>query len=149
MSYAEKIKDPRWQKRRLQVLSYHNWECDVCGSTTRTLHVHHLKYHANPWDTPMEELEVLCEKCHEKITWIYRLILPYMKPARHTLAPATLNLILFLGHFEHCSQFIGAQAVIDLCNQAIVNSTQEWRDEEWGEHTSGSVSTQLCAASSG
>jgi hypothetical protein len=40
MSYADLLKDPRWQKKRLEVLESNGWACEACGSATKTLHVH-------------------------------------------------------------------------------------------------------------
>lgn len=64
-AYAEKLKDPRWQKKRLEILSRDNWSCYWCGDTESTLHVHHTVYVGeNPWDTWDECLLTLCEGCH-------------------------------------------------------------------------------------
>lgn len=64
-TYAEKLKDPRWQKRRLEVLQRDGFKCLVCGTETETLHVHHLAYfRGEPWDTPTSYLETLCWLCH-------------------------------------------------------------------------------------
>lgn len=65
MTYAQKLKDPRWQKKRLKVLEAANWMCEACGETKETLHVHHDKYSNNPWDAPLNKLHCLCEKCHK------------------------------------------------------------------------------------
>lgn len=66
-SYAEKLKDPRWQKKRLEILEKEDWQCWGCGGTEKTLHVHHLFYRkkTDPWDYPDEAYAVLCEGCHE------------------------------------------------------------------------------------
>lgn len=68
MTYAEKLKDPRWQKKRLHILELDEWTCRSCGSTTKTLNIHHALYRkfANPWDYPDWDLITLCEDCHEK-----------------------------------------------------------------------------------
>lgn len=64
--YAKKLKDPRWQKKRLQVLERDGWACQECGDTEETLHVHHKRYaDGDPWDTPDEWLTALCAMCHE------------------------------------------------------------------------------------
>lgn len=65
MTYAEKLKDPRWQKRRLEILQRDEWGCQHCGDETSTLHVHHFWYEGEPWDAPDEALLSLCERCHE------------------------------------------------------------------------------------
>lgn len=41
------------------------WKCEFCKNDKSTLHVHHLKYHGEPWDTPAEDLECLCDDCHD------------------------------------------------------------------------------------
>jgi 5-methylcytosine-specific restriction endonuclease McrA len=67
-TYAQKLKDPRWQKKRLEILERDEWMCSHCASTTRTLHVHHLRYaeSRDPWDSLTEDLITLCETCHEQ-----------------------------------------------------------------------------------
>ena len=65
MTYSEKLKDPRWQKRRLEILSRDNFICQWCLDTETTLHVHHLFYEGkNPWDTDDDLLITICEQCH-------------------------------------------------------------------------------------
>jgi 5-methylcytosine-specific restriction endonuclease McrA len=65
MNYSEKLKDPRWQRKRLEVLQRDNFSCFWCGDTRTTLHVHHEMYFGpNPWDTPDECLTSLCADCH-------------------------------------------------------------------------------------
>ena len=64
LSYADKLKDPRWQKRRLEVMERDSWTCVRCRSSTRTLNVNHLVYTGEPWDAPGHALETLCEVCH-------------------------------------------------------------------------------------
>ena len=66
-SYAEKLKDPRWQKKRLEIFERDGWECVRCGDATTELHVHHKRYDKwkNPWDYNNQDLETLCEFCHK------------------------------------------------------------------------------------
>jgi hypothetical protein len=70
MTYSEKLKDPRWQKKRLEILNRDKFACQDCFETTKTLHVHHLDYEqgADPWDYPDNYLITLCEDCHETVT---------------------------------------------------------------------------------
>jgi hypothetical protein len=78
--YLEKLKDPRWQKKRLEILERDAWTCQVCQNTENTLHVHHCWYENDiePWDYPGECFVTLCEPCHEaepkgvSLTWIQR-----------------------------------------------------------------------------
>ena len=70
MAYEDLFKDPRWQRKRLEVLSEAQWRCRLCFSTEKTLNVHHKRYRrgAAPWEYENSELEVLCDSCHEAIT---------------------------------------------------------------------------------
>lgn len=69
MTYAEKLKDPRWQKRRLRILERDDFTCQFCFDSESTLHVHHLWYeNGDPWDTSDDSLITLCEECHEMET---------------------------------------------------------------------------------
>lgn len=64
-SYPKKLKDPRWQKVRLKVFERDEFKCACCGNHESPLHVHHLVYtKGEPWDSPMDILETLCEDCH-------------------------------------------------------------------------------------
>ncbi len=65
MKYSEKLKDPRWQRKRLEVLSRDDFTCLCCGDSSSTLNVHHKQYSGNPWDAPLDALETLCHACHE------------------------------------------------------------------------------------
>ena len=70
MTYAEKLKDPRWQKKRLEILQRDNWTCRYCGSDKHTLNVHHFKYFNEPWDISNDKLITFCEDCH----WLHETI---------------------------------------------------------------------------
>jgi hypothetical protein len=69
-TYSELLKDPRWQRKRLETLNAANWTCRLCGTAEKTLHVHHKRYRrgAMPWEYVSSELEVLCETCHDAVT---------------------------------------------------------------------------------
>lgn len=64
--YFEKLKDPRWQKKRLEIFERDGWRCKECYSKEKTLHVHHLFYlkGKEPWEIPNGFLITLCEDCH-------------------------------------------------------------------------------------
>lgn len=71
MAYADLLKDPRWQKKRLQILNRDEFTCRNCGLGTKTLHVHHkvyFKQKTNPWDYPDNLLVTLCEECHAEVS---------------------------------------------------------------------------------
>lgn len=67
--YSQLLKDPRWQKKRLEVLSINDWMCISCGAKESELHIHHIRYRRGkkPWEYTPEELLVLCADCHEQL----------------------------------------------------------------------------------
>jgi 5-methylcytosine-specific restriction endonuclease McrA len=67
VTYKDKLKDPRWQKKRLKVLEYANWRCQLCGDNSQELHVHHPRYVKGklPWQYKDGELTALCYWCHD------------------------------------------------------------------------------------
>jgi hypothetical protein len=66
MTYADKLKHPRWQKKRLLILERDHFSCQTCFRDEVTLHVHHSFYlrGKDPWDYPDASLVTLCEECH-------------------------------------------------------------------------------------
>jgi hypothetical protein len=88
-TYAEKLKDPRWQKKRLEILNRDNFTCLMCGDDKSTLHVHHGYYERglDPWEYSDDTLATLCEDCHDGVEAI-------QKEVRYTFAfmPCDTNL---------------------------------------------------------
>lgn len=98
MTYSEKLKHPKWQKKRLRILERDGFECCNCGDRNSTLEIHHHQYkgwNTNPWDYDDEHLQTLCSKCHRKIT-------DDLKVSRGFLSnnDAVLNLVLLLSRHQ-------------------------------------------------
>src|ERR1017187_10379558 len=67
LAYSEKLRDPRWQRRRLEIFQRDNWTCQLCCRTDLELHFHHLYRTAdNPWEEPDLHLLTVCSLCHEQ-----------------------------------------------------------------------------------
>lgn len=66
-TYGELLRDPRWQKRRLEIMSRAEFHCEQCDDGGTTLNVHHKLYRkgAMPWDYTDDELACICENCHK------------------------------------------------------------------------------------
>lgn len=66
-SYSEKLRHPKWQRRRLEIMNRDGFRCQKCKSDDKTLNVHHLYYTGwnDPWDYPDDALATLCEICHQ------------------------------------------------------------------------------------
>jgi len=69
MTYADQLKSPKWQRKRLLILERDEFTCKSCGSTENQLHVHHGAYLSGKkvWDYPDDMLHSLCEKCHKEV----------------------------------------------------------------------------------
>jgi hypothetical protein len=67
-TYSEKLRDPRWQKKRLQVLERDNWTCKMCSDKETELHVDHTSYSGEPWEALDDQLQTLCKHCHKMMT---------------------------------------------------------------------------------
>lgn len=67
LTYAEQLKHPNWQRKRLEVMEAAGFECEECGAADDMLHVHHKRYVKGrmAWDYERGELACLCGKCHE------------------------------------------------------------------------------------
>lgn len=102
-SYSDKLKDPRWQKKRLEVLEAGGWTCESCGGKENTLHVHHGIYEKGkePWDYPLFTLHVLCEDCHskrEETEKFIKKLMALMSSQKLELAALAIDGISFLGN---------------------------------------------------
>jgi hypothetical protein len=63
-TYAEKLKDGRWQEKRLRVLERDGFRCRQCPSKDN-LQAHHLFYDGRePWEYEDDDLVTLCERHH-------------------------------------------------------------------------------------
>lgn len=76
-TYYEQLKDPRWQRKRLEILERDEFACCDCGDKNETLHVHHSFYRKGlaPWEYDAAWLRTLCATCHEWAEWRRELLL--------------------------------------------------------------------------
>lgn len=68
MTYSDKLKDPRWQRKRLEIMQRDDFTCRNCGAKDKTLNIHHIRYlkGLEPWEYKEFYLVTLCEECHTK-----------------------------------------------------------------------------------
>lgn len=68
MTFAEQLKHPKWQQKRLEVMQRCGFMCINCEDKNTTLHIHHPFYRkgAKLWEYETDELLCLCEKCHQE-----------------------------------------------------------------------------------
>lgn len=64
--YREYLASAKWKKKRSLALYHAGNKCEVCGNTkwVSPLEVHHKTY-INFKNEPMDELMVVCRKCHK------------------------------------------------------------------------------------
>lgn len=67
--YSKKLRDPRWQKKRLEILQRDKFSCLMCGDKQEELHVHHRQYEKDkdPWEVDNTSLVTVCRSCHNLI----------------------------------------------------------------------------------
>lgn len=66
-AYGARLRDPRWQKLRLEIMQRDEFKCRQCGASDKTLNAHHSYYDfgADPWEYAPDSIITLCEECHE------------------------------------------------------------------------------------
>jgi hypothetical protein len=103
--YSEKLKDPRWQKKRLEIFERDKWMCQKCLNKDLTLHVHHLWYLNNkePWEYDNDLLLTLCTSCHdvehETRPYNEQVLLQILKTSKY-FSEDVLVLASFLGQLQ-------------------------------------------------
>lgn len=77
--YSKKLRDPRWQKKRLEIMKRDDFSCIKCGDNESPLNVHHCYYKKGnePWEYDDSSLVTLCENCHkeEENCWQEKMLL--------------------------------------------------------------------------
>ncbi len=68
MTYSEKLKNPKWQRKRLEILERDDFKCVYCNDQETELQIHHLKYTEQPWKSPNKDLITLCKHCHHVVS---------------------------------------------------------------------------------
>lgn len=66
--YGEYLTSLDWQRRRTRALERANDTCERCGTWTRRLEVHHVRYD-NLGNEEDDDLVVLCDICHAWAEW--------------------------------------------------------------------------------
>ncbi len=66
-TYASKLKDERWIKKRELVKQRAEYKCEDCCADNFPLEVHHCYYiyGYEPWEYPTDSLRCLCKSCHD------------------------------------------------------------------------------------
>jgi hypothetical protein len=71
MTYHEKLRNPKWQEKRLKILERDGFKCVLCCiKSDLELHIHHEKYSGEPWEVEDQHLKTLCCNCHHFVSKI-------------------------------------------------------------------------------
>lgn len=94
--WSDQYKDPRWQKKRLEVLSIDEWMCQKCGSKDKALHVHHASYVRGRkiWEYSASEMVTLCDQCHKTIHNL-------LADNKEVVVPDLINSVRSDGEFDY------------------------------------------------
>lgn len=125
-TYWEKLKDPRWQKKRLEIMERDEFKCRHCDDATTTLNVHHRYYisRRDPWDYEDDVFMTLCEPCHEEMEAAGKLILRLASASlfnRQALVMLTEACSADHPHYHLAADFF--QVFHTLMNEGKLNAT--------------------------
>jgi hypothetical protein len=93
-TYTEKLRDPRWQRKRLEIMQRDNFTCTQCGDTSTTQNVHHWEYVKEPWDAKNADLVTVCETCHKEIEECKKLTKSFLRQADFRDLVSHMHLLL-------------------------------------------------------
>ena len=128
-----KTQDPRWQRRRMEILNRDDFTCVACKAKDKPLHVHHKRYSGELWESPDEDLQTLCEDCHQALG-IHPKAGVWWEPQLPNRSPT----VLFA--FSHCpccgsekvqkkerhTIFDSGMATFDVCEDCDRNIGSSW-----------------------
>lgn len=68
-TYSRQLADPKWQKRRLEILERDNFKCQKCGDDKIELQIHHKEYQRGKkvYEYADDILVTLCAHCHYEV----------------------------------------------------------------------------------
>jgi hypothetical protein len=102
--FLDQYKDPRWQKKRLEIMKRDEFRCQVCGEKEITLNVHHRIYFNDKkiWEYEDNHLITLCENCHELAHIAREQIKLNIADIHEMFLSDYANIISTIGRFNPC-----------------------------------------------
>lgn len=69
MNNNEKLKDQRWENKRIEILNKRGCFCEICGGNDSILDIHHRFYirGREPWEYDNDVFQILCRNCHNRV----------------------------------------------------------------------------------
>lgn len=135
MTYSEKLKDPRWQKKRLEILQRDDWTCQNCGDVKTTLNVHHISYYGNPWDQKDDLLITLCKECHDHETKSLLEAKDILFKQLQDCGFTSLSMLSLANIFEKDRGWSNYEPAFDILKQAVDNDAiwNKLKEMFWNE----------------
>jgi 5-methylcytosine-specific restriction endonuclease McrA len=123
MAYSDDLKNPKWQKKRLEIMERDQFQCKCCLSKDKELTVHHKEYISGrkPWEYEDKVFITMCIECHD---WFHKLQklgkLPLNIPERNE----TENFI-FAYHICQLYNDYGANGIKQLDDMAVAMTIKQ------------------------
>ena len=138
--YSSKLRDPRWQRKRLKIFEAAGWKCDDCGEETKELQAHHLIYKKghSPWEYEEGEIMALCKDCHEGIGSLIAALNQRLKDNRHN-ADFLSHLCGYIDGFNGDGEAVGSRSAyyagrsIREAHQMLVDMRMKFEKLQRGE----------------
>lgn len=68
------LRSEKWQTLRIAALAEKDAKCKICGERSLSNDIHHVYYPPSFWDTKVEDVVILCRRCHEFVHSITDLV---------------------------------------------------------------------------
>jgi|SRR5690606_971132 len=86
VNYGAKLFDKRWSAKRNEIIQRDGHKCKICQKQNEKLQVHHKQYHfikrlnkhADPWDYQNHLMIALCESCHSRGHYKFKIPVKYI-----------------------------------------------------------------------
>jgi len=114
-NYSSMLRDPRWQRKRLEILNRAKFKCQECGDETKELQIHHCWYEkgASPWDYDDSCYLCLCDHCHN-------LRQHYEKQIKMYIADFLIQDLPEIRDGLDMIKVFGAKASVEILREAII-----------------------------
>jgi hypothetical protein len=139
--YWQKLQDPRWQKKRLEIFERDSFTCRYCDAKDKTLEVHHLYYVSGrePWEYPLGTFKTACSDCHRELKLEskesqYWELFCCMENEHNLITgrelPFIINLLL-CSHRTGCPDFALLALITDAMLDGLIDheTIQKWHDD--------------------
>jgi hypothetical protein len=132
LTYSQKLRNPKWQKKRLEILQRDKFTCQLCLDTETELQIHHKEYEKGkePWEYEPEQLTTLCRHCHnfvtEYSTYPYKIIKKIFQGTPALLAITEVGLTIDHGdHYITISHFTLKEVVQTIINYWLLTEQED------------------------